>query len=706
MNLTVKRILVGWLVGGAASTALAAPRFRDVTSESHEASADESAEGAAATLARRYRLDLTDPFLNLESSLESRRVTSDPSGLSRIRRTDRALEFRESLGFTLDGHAFGEETLQFSGDVELGLAQSRFHRSVDGISETDTDSGTLVRYDLALTLFPDEPASFDAYARRSRDRIPRRFLPSLIEDNEEYGIAFHLTTPTTRTDVGFDLSDVQRTGNVSGEDDESRERARFHVDHRWDISDGHGLRLTYDHENVESKYQGSRGSLDTRRDELRVEHRIEFGREGRHAWDLLLRHNDEEGDLARDETEFAPRLTFQHTDRLQTTWRYNLYKTDQDGLSIDRHKADVEAAWGITDELRLTADAFWRVERVEDDVETYEYGGLLDMSFDHPTPWGRLTIDGAIHLVRAETTGDGPISVVRGETHTLDTVRPAVLRKSDVRRFSLRAFNASRTRIYTEGLDYTVTQAGRLTFIRRILSGDIADGEAVSFDYEYRVPTGSRTDTVQSDLRIEHAFDGGLTPYYLWQNRRQWVDEPEFRRPFAADFFDPVFDAFADNTDHHRLGLRYERDRWTVSGEFELFNDSVLPYEAWHVSGRADLLRSPGHTLDASAMLSHFRFDGDFDPRRVTAFDADLKDTLQFSDHLSTSLGVGYRHERDSIDGTTQGVDLEGTIRLTRGLLDVELTAEYDLLDIGDGEDRGYGVWLNVRRELSDLVRR
>lgn len=651
---------------------------------------------------RTFSLDVLDPFLEFETQIESREVEFGSPGSSSPERKDRATIFTESLGFTLDGFVADPEVLRFEGDFQFGLSQARYRESLGGVDRTDSDSGTLLEYDLSLDLFPSQPVSLHAYARRGRERIPRRFLPSLFERRDEAGASLQITTDATTTDLGFDWSDVRRTGNVSGEDDESRESSRVHLDHRWELSDDQRLRLTYDHDRDRSGYQGSRLDLDTRRDEARIEHQWAFGPDGRHEWDFLVRYNDEQGDLARDEIEVAPRFTFRHADRFKTTWRYNFYKVDQDALSTQQHKFDGAAAWDVTDHLRLTADAFWRYERVERDIETYEYGGQLGLRFERPTHWGTFTTDGSLEILRAETTGSGPTSVVRGETHALDTARPAILTRSDIERRSIRAYNAGRTRVFVEGLDYTATQTGRLTFLRRIISGNIADDEIVYCDYTYRVPTGSRTDTYQTALRIEHAFNGGLTPYYHWLSRKQFVDEPDFRRPFASDIFEPAFDAFADNTDHHRMGVRYEKDRWSMSGEFEIFNDSVLPYEAWHVTGQLALVRTLQHSIDATAEYSHYRFDGDFDRRRVNWIDLDLSHRMELTDELSTSAAMGYRLERDSRDGTTHGVDLEGTVRLSRGLLDVELTAEYDLLSIGADDERGYGVWLNVRRDLSD----
>ena len=79
-----------------------------------------------------------------------------------------------------------------------------------------------------------------------------------------------------------------------------------------------------------------------------------------------------------------------------------------------------------------------------------------------------------------------------------------------------------------------------------------------------------------------------------------------------------------DNTDRHRLGVRYEQPRWMVGFEGEIFDDSVEPYDALHLTGRASLFRSRMHTLDTRIELSRYAFEGGLDDRqeRIESFKA------------------------------------------------------------------------------------
>jgi len=638
-----------------------------------------------------FSLHARELSLDLEGSYQDRRVRS--GGTRRTDSTQRNRDFRfdESVNLHLDGHLWDPRIIRWDASMRLGLAQEDSREEFNGVGRDDRDSGALVEYDLALDFLPDRPFSGHAYARRARDRIPRRFLPSLLEERSEAGAAAFWSDGIWNGQLSFDWSDIDRTGNSAEDDDEHLENTRLSLENKWEINDRHQLRVVYDHEREESEYTGSRGDFDTSRDQLRVEHDFAFGREGRHRLNTYFRYNDEKGDLARDELEAVTRLSLRHTDTFETAYRYSAYRVEQDAIEVTRHKGDFEATFKPNDRLRISFDTFALRETVDQDIETHEFGGGIDVSYRHPTAKGEFRGDFSFQADQSRTVGDAGDGVVLGEAHVLDSVRPAVLRQADVQRFTIRALNVARNRLYIEGRDYRVVNTGRLTSVYRILSGRIVEGEAVSFDYQYRIPAGSRIDTYRTDLRLEHAFTWGWTPYYALDLRRQDANGST------------AVPAFEDNTERHRFGVRLDRKVWSGGVEYEIVHDTVEPYDAVHLDARIALLRQATHELDTSARFSVYDFDGDR-ARNVKWFEVDATDRYRFTPHLSSTLKAAYRWEDNSLDGLTEGVDLEGGLEYERGALHVELIVEYDALDIDDSRDRGYGVWLNIRRDLTHLV--
>lgn len=659
------------------------------------AAAGEAEEGREPAPARTnpgaVHLGISEFYLGLESEYEWRRVKSSVPRKRDTTQKNSDFYLAETLGLGLQGDIIDPALVDWQANLTFGLTQGWFRETIESFEEMDRDSGWLLEYDISIEALKTKPVSVSAYARHSDDRIPRRFLPSLRERQTEAGVSVLVLTGPATTEIGFSWTDIDRTGNRLDEDDESLRTTRFYVDQKWEFSESHRLRLSFDHEREESSYQGSLLDFDTRRNELRVEHELAFGPEDKHRLDTYLRFNDEHGDLARDEFEFVPRLSLQHTDKFKTVYRYAMYRFVQDAIELDQHKLDAQALYQPTSDLRVSADGFALYERVDQDVETYEWGAGLDVGYARPTPYGKLSADVAFGFDRARTVGDAGSRLVRGEGHQLGDVRAAFLRQTGVVRTSILAHNAERTRYYVEGADYTVTVSGGRAVVRRVPWGRIGEDEVVYFDYEYLVPARATVDSYRTDLLIEHPFKFGLTPYYAFEARFQHVESS------------PGTPLIRDNTDRHRFGLRYAAERWSVGTEYEIFDDAIEPYDAVHVTGQAALLRSAGHSLDLTGELSRYWFEGGLDDRRVWWLDIDLADRIQLNNDLSVMTTAGYRWEDDSVDGETNGVDVECGLRYTRGQLTVELTMEYDLLSIAQNRENGFGVFLNLRRDLTHV---
>ena len=635
-------------------------------------------------------LNVADAWLSFESSFEDNRVRYPGSIKQRSVYENKSTELRELFGLKLAGDVIDPNLVDWRAMFELGPTQSCYRQDY-GFRGDDSDDGFLHEYDVSVDVLKSKPLSFHAYARRTDDRLPRPFLPTLHQEITEAGASAILTTGRTTTELGYTFRDVDLTGNRVRADNESGTLSRFYLDNKVEFSGNHRFHLTYQHEREQSEYQGGVYDYTTRRDDLRLEHELAFGPEKQHRLDTFFQYDAEEGDLARDDLQLCPRLTLRHTDRLQTIYRYSFYRIEQDAIEVEQHKFDVEAVYRPSDQWRYTLDAFGLYEHMEYDTETYEYGAGPDISYTRPTPWGTLSANLAFAFDQVQVVGDAGRRFVRGEAHALSTIKPVFLRERDVIPATILARDARRTRIFIPGVDYTVTMIGRRALLRRVPWGRIAEGDVVYFDYQYTVPTRATINSCQTSFMLDHEFTSGLTPYYYLEARCEEVQ--------AA----PGSPAYRDNMNHHRFGVRYGRERWSVTNEVELYDDTIQPYDAWHLTGQYSVARSSIHSLDLTGQLSRYWFDDDrYDPDvwwgQVTA-----KDRWSINEYLSLDAGTAYHFEDNSTEGQTHGLDIECGLRYVRGLLTVELVAEYDLLSVIDSREDDFQLWLNIRREIPDL---
>lgn len=655
--------------------------------------ATDAAAEEAIPVPDRFRLDFTDLYVGFETEFQRQRVRTTVPGQKDSVHRNSDLRLIERTGLSLAGFAYDPGLLEYRAALEFGLTQGRFREesSYSG-NWSDSESGFLTEFDINLDILKAKPVSFNVYARRADVRVPRRFLPSLREEQTELGASALAVGEKFTTEVGFTLRDVERFGNRLNEDDEELDVSRFYLDHRMTLSDNHKLRFLYEHEHDESNYQGSRYSFSTQRDEVRVEDEWLFGPDNKHRLDTYFRYTAEKGDLARDVLELVPRLSLQHNDKFRTIYRYGLYQYDQGGVKVTQNKVDAEAIWQATDKLTLTANGYGMHESIEQDVDTNQYGGTFDIAYHQPTSLGELSANVNVGFDQARSEGDAGGRFVRGEAQALGGSRPVFLRQRGVVPGSVVAYNANRTLLYVPNVDYTVTIIGGRALVDRTWTGRIVQDEVVYFDYAYILPAHGEVQSYRADLLIEHRFKFGLTPYYSLETRSQEV-EYSVSTPW-----------YRDNQDRHRIGTRYERDRWQVSGEYEIYDDSVLPYNAVHLTGRSAVLTGPVHNVDWSAILSRYCYDTDEDDRRVWWFETDLTGRSRILDWMWFKADTTYHFENDTDDGDTHGVDIEAGLEMQRGYLTFELIVEYDLLNLPRGDEQGVGIFFNVRRDLSHLL--
>jgi hypothetical protein len=249
-----------------------------------------------------------------------------------------------------------------------------------------------------------------------------------------------------------------------------------------------------------------------------------------------------------------------------------------------------------------------------------------------------------------------------------------------------------RSRFYVLGRDYVVSQVRNRTAVHRLPTGLIADGDSVLINYSYRRVTRSRIDNQRVDVRVEQQFDMGLRPYYEFNLREQQIRQP-------IDF---PFDE--DNVARHRVGADYVRDRWSIGLEYEREDNSYDPFDAIHANGQWTVYRDVRLDTAVTANYSRFYFDSP-DNRDVDLLDLGWDTSWTINPRTSTSLLTAYRWENDSVDGVTHGVDLTATLAHRIGQTEIEMTAEYDLLEFDESSDDGFSFWLRVRRNFGGLLR-
>lgn len=640
-----------------------------------------------------FHLRSVDLFLEIEANVEQHRVRSkDGSGRENARQTNRRSFTHELIGLDIAGDIVHPYLFDFSGSFAVGYTESRFREETLAFTDSDRASGLLHEFDLRGELFKTKPLSGTIYGTRRDDRIGRLFLPSLREVRTEWGTSWVFKHDVFPMHLDFSRLDTDRTGNRRNIDDERIREDRLRLGGEWKISDHHKFTYEYEHARTQQEFQGSQFDFDTTRDQVRVEHDLEFGPEYQHRLFTIFRYQEETGDLAEDIFEIRPELTLQHTPDLSTRYSYDFRRERYDALEVELHRADFQVRHQFLKNLTTVFNLFGLEERTDDDVETTQIGGAIDWHYTRSNPYGQLTSELGLAFDSERTRGDNGPRAVRNESGTFRDPLPLFLTKPNVMPTSILVTDLTGRIIYRVGTDYYTVRAGDRTAIYRIVNGRIVNGQTVSIDYRVKTPAKGRIDTMRVDFGIQQAFNWGFTPYYRFNYRNQ---EIEASRGFAF---------IADRTDHHRLGFTYAKPKWDIHGEYEVFDDAIDPYDAFRLGGSVVVIRTDKQLFDVRLDFSQYFFEGGFEDREVSEINLGARHEYRINQRWTSTLNTTWRWEENSVHGTTNALDVEGVLAYTRGNLSVEFTLEYDLLRIAGSREDSVGAWVALRWDFENLM--
>ncbi len=643
-----------------------------------------------------FSLHRLDAFMELEADYRHSRVDSGSRSLFEPGRnqTNREWGFEERIGFRLGATVLDPSFITLGGELSFALTQDHYEEYGNWFdTRRDNDSGYLLQYDLRADFFTGKKLSGSFYGLRQDDRITRRFQPTLDQRRTGFGTSWTWADDTLPMELSYDFLETDRWGNRDKRDDERFIEQTLSYGATWIIDKHDTLKFSFEHAETEQEYQGDFQQFETTRDLFTLDHELAFGDQYQHTFQTLVHWQEESGDFARDFFEIGPQLTLRHSDTLQTIYKYQFNRERYAGLDIETQRADFQLIHQIYSNLTTTVNAFALYEDIENDINTTQWGGSVDWQYNRRNPYGHFYANLALAYDTERIRGENGVRVVLDESHTFRDPVAIMLRNPDTVPYAIVVTNTCNRRVYTPGSDYLVYTQGNYTRIRRLRGGRIEDGQTILVDYQYRTPTTNQIDSFRVDFSVEQRFTGGLTPYYRFSYRNQ-EDRPSFGFPQRAD-----------RTDHHRIGVNYKLDRYTFSTEFEVFDDTIDPYEAFHLNGMVHLIQTRDHTLDASTRFSRYYFSGGYDYNRdVTMIDVELDHRWQIAERLSTVERVTYRLEEDSVAGTTQGWDVTIGFQYEIGDLTTELTLEYDRLDLPYSDDEDFGVYFRLRRELGSLI--
>lgn len=640
-----------------------------------------------------FQFDTLTLQVGVEGEWRRRRVETDATAAGRLldRQTNRAARLEETLGLYIAGSLLDPRVAKFQLDVLGGWSQESYREQRPGYDLSSNPDGSVLEYDGRLTLFPAGKLTLNAYASQRDDRVPRLFQASLDRRRERYGLELLYQDAVLPMRLALETEDERLRGlEPDLRDGQRNALRRLQYEATWRPSDSQELALRAEYVDRRDEYSGSALEYETVRNDLELRHVWRLDDAGRSRLETLARFEDESGDLARDIYEISPQLWLQHSDALASFYRLQYFREAFAESRAERFRGEVGLNYRVADWLDTTAQVYGLTEKVDPHGDVDEWGAVLAASLQRDNRLGRFSANATYNHVSQQFAGADGDGVMIGEAVRFRDPLTSLLANPDIRLPSLVVTDADRARIFVLGRDYTVQSVGAYTALRRVRTGQIADGQTVLVSYLYRLSRGRSRTRDRVDLRVQQRFESGWMPYYA--GSLQWEDAENER----------IAGEWARNVNRHRAGAEYRTSRGSTSVELEYNEDDLDPYRAAHWRGDRTLLNHAAHSLNGTASFSYFRFTGGRDllPHEASLLDAGLSYRYVMGARWELQATAAYRYEDDSLLGVTRGVDLAGSLEWKVGQFTASIQVEYDRLDLSTARDRDLAVWFKVRREI------
>ena len=462
-----------------------------------------------------------DGRVSTEASVLMQRTAAE--GADTTRQDSSSFLEQISLANT-DASIMDPRILRFSIGGTAGLTQERLDLSTG----TAARDGTLGSYDLFVGVLPENATSLRLFASRQESVITRELAGRSDVLGTHHGLtisASRLPLPSTITFERGTDEEATRVGDLLTHRDQRRTSLTYDGQRGWMNQD-----VSIRYRRLE-EMDRVLSALSYSSHDLQLAHGIDFGPELNRHMDSRLTWLNRSGSSPLTALTLDERLGLEHTDRLQSEWRYFMTDTTAAGARAASHTAGMSVQHRLYESLTTTFDGSGTLQLLPNG-EKHIGRSRVNAAYTKRLPRnGVLSADvgGGMELER--DAFDAVTTIVPQEMHTVDGVfaLPLLLRNVFVSTSTVAitktAFGPLPPGCLTPsgpptplvlGRDYTLRQVGDLTQVVPVACSatvtGINPGDTIAADYAYDVAQ-SQTFTTASWHSSLSADYGWIRPY-------------------------------------------------------------------------------------------------------------------------------------------------------------------------------------------------
>lgn len=617
-----------------------------------------------------FKLERLDAALEFRYEYRNDRL----SQTGQPKQTNREDRYRETLDLSGEAIIGHKNLVDITGSIELGLEDIYTKNSLDGTNEHEQD--ILGFYDIDALILGTSLLPTNVYARRQQSQLNRAFAGSIDETLTEAGVTTRLQSLVAPTSVGYFHREDELSGDF-GRIDSRTIQDSLSLQNGLVIGPRQRLDTTVNLDRIDER-QGDTFHDSYERHDVNTVHTLAFGEEGRpHDLRSSIEYYDQGGLNSQEQIRWDELLTMRHTDRLET--RYSTLFQDRSVGESDQRQMRGEASIKHRLFESLVSTAGVGVQRLETTgnftSDEYFVNGQLD--YTKKVPHGRIdaALGGSYNMQQNSDRG----STVRivDETYTYTDGFPIIIARRNIVPSSVVVTPLAGFPVYQEGLDYRLDVFPDHAEIRGIVGGAFVNGQQIRVSYDIGPEPGNDIDTRTLNFSIRYSvLDGWLKGAAIYSTYRA------VRQDISA--VDPSLFAL-DNLDDVLVGLEYRRGDFEGRYEYNLHDSTFDGYTLHRLQGFYHLTTGTHSGLNAEWTHEIIDFT---DQNDSVVFDrGSLKWFTRLGRELDMNIGLEYRREDSSLNGTSEGFDQTLGFTWTRRQTSIYASFRNSFLE-GPGSDQ------------------
>jgi hypothetical protein len=562
--------------------------------------------------------------------------------------------YRQTLDLSGELYIGHKNFIDLSGTAKLGLEEDTLKNSASGNNSYTTFLGL---FDISALILGSGPVPTTAYARRDETDSHQDFGGTVKTTTTEFGAIAQVRSDVAPTQVQLLHREQDQTLALGGGGfSYTQDSAIVHSDIRLTSNQHLMLDYTFDHIN-----QNSGGGITDNYDQhdATATHTLNFGPNNRDWLRSSFHVLDRNGNTPEDILQLDEDLYLQHTPRLESRYRLGLQDVTVNGNEQRQANGSAQIRHHLFDSLTSTGTIGGSVLDVPDEFHSNEVFASGALDYTKQVPFGRFNANMTLTETRQDNSDRGGTISITNSTLVFNDPFPAVISRRNVVPSSIVVRDTARIRVFISGVDYTVNAFPDRVELHRVVGGAIANGQAVSVDYDIGPEPGNTIDstagTISLRYDISEGFLNGLGLYGIYRSLDQNVDtsQPE---AFVLESFN-----------EYRYGLDYHIGGASFVAERLNHNSNTSPYDANRLQAEYDHRFSRNGLLGITLSYEDLEY-------RLTGEKVDLfLGTGRWSQRIGEDLDLTfhtdwrqeYHNQSPDIHGVDGGLDLSWHRRQT-----------------------------------------